>query len=182
MLRAAWKLDTDKDIARIKKLAALLEQKYPQAAASLLEGLEERFTVNRLNIPPALHRCLATTNIIETPRAGVRILTRSVTPWQSGKRVLRWMAAVFLRTEKRFKRIMAYKDLWALERSSTPLRLPARRSRSNINLTAARHLQLEAGHAREPAILPVWEWGMARLPKLRDQFSHARSANQERLY
>ena len=46
LLRAAWKLDADKGIARIKKLAALLDHKYPQAAASLLEGLEDRLTMN----------------------------------------------------------------------------------------------------------------------------------------
>ena len=115
LLRAAWKLDADKGIARIKQLAAWLDQKYPQAAASLLEGLEECFTINRLDIPPALHRCLATANIIESPHAGVRIQTRRVTHYQNGKMVLRWMASAFLRTEKRFKRIMKHKDLWALE-------------------------------------------------------------------
>jgi hypothetical protein len=26
--------------------------------------------------------------------------------------VLRWMASAFLRTEKRFKRIMGHRDLW----------------------------------------------------------------------
>ena len=119
-LRAAWKLDADKGIARIKKLAAWLDQRYPQAAASLLEGLEECFTINRLDIPPALHRCLATTNIIESPHAGVRIQTRRVTHWQNGKMVLRWMASAFLRTEKRFKRIMGHKDLWALEAILNP--------------------------------------------------------------
>ncbi len=120
LLRAAWKLDADKGIARIKKLAAWLDQKYPQAAASLLEGLEEYFTINRLDIPPALHRCLATTNIIESPHAGVRIQTRRVTHWQNGKMVFRWMASAFLRTEKRFKRIMGHKDLWALEAILNP--------------------------------------------------------------
>ncbi len=120
LLRAAWKLDADRGIARIKKLAAWLDQKYPQAAASLLEGLEECFTINRLDIPPALHRCLATTNIIESPHAGVRIQTRRVTHWQNGKMVLRWMASAFLRTEKRFKRIMGHKDLWALEAILNP--------------------------------------------------------------
>jgi len=120
LLRAAWKLDADKGIARIKKLAAWLDQRYPQAAASLLEGLEECFTINRLDIPPALHRCLATTNIIESPHAGVRIQTRRVTHWQNGKMVLRWMASAFLRTEKRFKRIMGHKDLWALEAILNP--------------------------------------------------------------
>ena len=120
LLRAAWKLDADKGIARIKKLAAWLDEKYPQAAASLLEGLEECFTINRLDIPPALWRCLATTNIIESPHAGVRIQTRRVTHWQNGRMVLRWMASAFLRTEKRFKRIMGHKDLWALEAILNP--------------------------------------------------------------
>ena len=120
LLRAAWKLDADKGIARIKKMAAWLDQKYPQAAASLLEGLEECFTTNRLDIPPALHRCLATTNIIESPHPGVRIQTRRVTHWQNGKMVLRWMASAFLRTEKHFKRIMGHKDLWALEAILNP--------------------------------------------------------------
>jgi putative transposase len=120
LLRAAWKLDADKGMARIKKLAAWLDQKYPQAAASLVEGLEECFTINRLDIPPALHRCLATTNIIESPHAGVRIQTRRVTHWQNGKMVLRWMASAFIRTEKRFKRIMGHRDLWALEAILNP--------------------------------------------------------------
>ena len=120
LLRAAWKLDADKGIARIKKLAAWLDQKYPQAAASLMEGLEECFTINRLDIPPALHRCLATTNIIESPHAGARIQTRRVTHWQNGRMVLRWMASAFLRTEKRFKRIMGHRDLWALEAILNP--------------------------------------------------------------
>ena len=51
LLRAAWKLDADKGIARIKKLAAWLDQRYPQAAASLLEGLEECFMTQKLILP-----------------------------------------------------------------------------------------------------------------------------------
>ena len=120
MLRAAWKLPAKEGMARIKKLAQWLDEKYPSAAASLLEGLEECFTINRLDIPPALHRCLATTNIIESPHAGVRIQTRRVTHWQNGKMVLRWMASAFLRTEKRFNRIMGHRDLWALEAILNP--------------------------------------------------------------
>jgi putative transposase len=120
MLRAAWKLPAKEGMARIKKLAAWLDEKYPSAAASLLEGLEECFTINRLDLPPSLHRCLATTNIIESPHAGVRIQTRRVTHWQNGKMVLRWMASAFLRTEKRFNRIMGHRDLWALEAILNP--------------------------------------------------------------
>ena len=120
VLRAAWKLPAKEGMARVKKLAAWLDQQYPSAAASLLEGLEECFTINRLDLPPSLHRCLATTNIIESPHAGVRIQTRRVTHWQNGKMVLRWMASAFIRTEKRFNKIMGHRDLWALEAILNP--------------------------------------------------------------
>ena len=120
ILRAAWKLPAKEGMARTKKLAQWLDEKYPSAAASLLEGLEECFTINRLDLPPSLHRCLATTNIIESPHAGVRVQTRRVTHWQSGRMVLRWMASAFIRTEKRFKRIMGHRDLWTLEAIFNP--------------------------------------------------------------
>jgi transposase-like protein len=115
VLRAAWKLDAKAGMARIRKLAEWLDRDYPSAAASLLEGLDECFTINRLGLPPSLRRCLATTNIIESPHAGVRIQTRRVTHWQNGKMVIRWLASSFIRTEKRFNKIMGYRDLWALE-------------------------------------------------------------------
>ncbi len=98
--------------ARIRKLAEWLDRNYPSGAASLREGLEEHFTVNRLGVPPSLHRCLATTNIIESPHAGVHIHARRAFHWQNGAMVRRWMASAFLRTEKE---IMGCRDLWALE-------------------------------------------------------------------
>jgi transposase-like protein len=115
VLRAAWKLDAKAGMARVRKLAEWLDRDYPSAAASLLEGLEECFTINRLGVPPSLMRCLATTNIIESPHAGVRIQTRRVTHWQNGRMVIRWLASAFIRTEKRFNKIMGYRDLWTLE-------------------------------------------------------------------
>ncbi len=56
-------------MAKIRKLSEWLERECPAAAASLLEGLEECFTINRLDVPTSLHRCLATTNVmgIRTP-------------------------------------------------------------------------------------------------------------------
>jgi transposase-like protein len=115
LLRAAWKMEAKAGIMRIRKLAEWLEREYPSAAASLREGLDECFTINRLGLPPTLQRCLATTNIIESPHAGVRIRTRRVTNWQNGTMVQRWMASAFLRTEKGFRRIMGYRELWTLE-------------------------------------------------------------------
>ena len=128
VLRAAWKLGPKEGMARVKKLAAWLDSSYPSAAASLLEGLEECFTINRLDLPPSLHRCLATTNIIESPHAGVRIQTRRVTHWQNGKMVMRWMASAFIRTEKRFNKIMGHRDLWALDAILNPSATASRKA------------------------------------------------------
>jgi transposase-like protein len=115
VLRAAWKMDAKAGMARLRKLADWLEREYPSAAASVLEGLEECFTIHRLDVPPSLHRCLATTNLIESPHSGVRMRTRRVCRWRDGGMAKRWMAAAFLRTEKNFRKIMGYRDLWALE-------------------------------------------------------------------
>jgi transposase-like protein len=114
-MRAAWKMDAKTGMARLRKLAEWLEREYPSAAGSLLEGLEECFTINRLDVPPSLHRCLATTNIIESPQSGVRMRTRRVCRWRDGGMVKRWMASAFLATEKNFRKMMGYRDLWALD-------------------------------------------------------------------
>ena len=60
-------------------------------------------------------RSLATTNVIESPQSGVRMRTRRVCRWRDAAMVERWVAASFLATEKNFRRIMGWKDLWQLE-------------------------------------------------------------------
>ena len=115
VMQAAWRLDPDEGKKRIRQQARQLEIKYPSAASSLLEGLDEMFTVNAMGLPKALKRCLCTTNIIESPHSGVRMRTRRVSNWNGGKMVLRWATAAFLETEKHFKRIGGYKQLWILK-------------------------------------------------------------------
>ena len=114
-IRAAWRLEPKEGMARLRKLADWFEEAYPSAAASLQEGLEECFTLNRLGVPASLHRCLATTNLIESPQSGVRMRTRRICHWRDGAMVQRWVAASFLVTEKSFRRIMGHRDLWMLE-------------------------------------------------------------------
>ena len=115
VMKAAYRLSAEEGMAKLKQQASWLEREYPSAAASLLEGLDETFTVNRLSLPVSLRRCLATTNIVESPTSGVRLRTRRVTHWQNGEMVLRWAAAALLETEKSFRRIMGYQDLWMLK-------------------------------------------------------------------
>ncbi len=114
-MRGAFRLPAKEGVARLEKQAAWLEREYPSAAASLREGLEEMFTVNRLGVPPSLARCLVTTNIIESPHSGVRLRTRRVCHWQNGQMVLRWAASALLMTEQSFRKIMGYRDLWTLK-------------------------------------------------------------------
>ena len=75
----------------------------------------EQFTINRLDLPSQLRRCLASTNIIESPNAGIREKTGRVTRWRDGPRVLRWTASAVVTLEKRMRRIMGHQQLWILE-------------------------------------------------------------------
>jgi putative transposase len=115
LMRAAWKLDAKAGMAKLEKLAQWLEREHPGAADSLREGMEECFTINRLDVPPSLHRCLASTNLIENPHSGVRRRTRRVCRWRDKPMAKRWAAAALLATEKNFRRVMGHKDLWALK-------------------------------------------------------------------
>jgi len=119
-LRAAFRLSVTEGMARLEKQAQWLEREHPDAAASLREGLEEMFTVNRLGLSPALMRCLSSTNIIESPHSGVRLRTRRICRWRDGRMVLRWAAAAFLITEKSFRKIQGYRDLWILKAVLNP--------------------------------------------------------------
>src|SRR5215470_14815495 len=73
------------------------------------------FHDQRLGISSSLHLCLATTNVIESLQSGVRMRTRRVCGWRDAAMVERWAAASFLATERNFRRIMGWKDLWQLE-------------------------------------------------------------------
>src|SRR5438445_6942955 len=114
LMRAAWKMNPKDGIAKFRQIAGWLEHDYPEAAAALLEGLEECFTINRLDVPRSLHRCLATSNILDSPHSGVRSRTRRVCRWRPGMPA-RWSAAAFLEGEKSFRKIMGFRDLWALK-------------------------------------------------------------------
>jgi putative transposase len=114
-MRAAYRLEADDGIAKLTTLAAWLDKDgHADAANSLREGLEETFTINRLGLTSSLARCLGSTNIIENPNGGVRTRTRRVSRWQDAQMALRWSATAFLECEKKFRKIMGYRDLWML--------------------------------------------------------------------
>jgi transposase-like protein len=113
-LKAAFKLEADAGIAKVEQYAAWLERDWPSAAASLREGLDELFTINRLGLPSKLRRCLGTTNLIDNSHSAVRERTRRVKHWQHGTMALRWAAAAFEAASQNFRRIMGHEHLWML--------------------------------------------------------------------
>jgi transposase-like protein len=116
-MTAAFKLAPKEGIARVKQQAAWLKGDYPQAAASVLEGLEELFTVNRLGLTPSLIRCLSSTNVIENPNGRFRALSRNVTCWTDGQMILRWAAVCYLEAEKGWRKVHGHHDMWILRQA-----------------------------------------------------------------
>lgn len=114
VMHAAYKLPAKEGMKRLTQQAEWLKRDYPDAASSLLEGLEETFTVNRLHLTPALMRCLSTTNVIENPNGAVRRVTHRVSRYRNAEMALRWTATGFREAEKSFRKIQGVKDLWVL--------------------------------------------------------------------
>jgi len=115
LMRAAFKLSSaEEGEKRLEQIARQLEYDYASAARSLREGMKEMFTLQRLKVPTSLHKCLATTNLIESPHSGVRKRTRNVCRWRDADMAERWAASAWLLTEKHFRRIDGHQELWTL--------------------------------------------------------------------
>ena len=111
-LRQAWELDDAEKAERlIRNLARRLEHDAPGVRDSILEGLDEILTVNRLGLPAELRRSLACTNIIENMNGTVRRVCRNVKHWRDAAMALRWTAAAMLEAAKGFRRIKAHRQL-----------------------------------------------------------------------
>ncbi len=115
VLRAALRLEWQEGMAKIEQQASWLEREHPSAAASLREGLEELFTINRLGLPATLRRALGSTNLIDSSHSGMREKTNRVTHWRDGSMVQRWAATSLLATEAKYRRIMGHQQLWMLK-------------------------------------------------------------------
>jgi putative transposase len=92
-------------------LARRLEDRYPSAAASVREGLDETLTVLTLGVSDRLRQSLATTNAIESLISRTRHVKRNVKRWRGGQMVLRWVAAGVLEAVKGFRRLKGHADM-----------------------------------------------------------------------
>jgi len=125
-MRNAW-AQKDPQVAEkeLRKIAHSLQEAWPMAAASLLEGLEETLTVQRLNIHHKLCRSLSNTNLIENCFSQVAHRARRVKRWNGPRMILRWTATALLQAQKNFKRINGCEQLKDLEKSLRTIQLPS---------------------------------------------------------
>jgi transposase-like protein len=111
-MRAAWSL-TDAALAeqRLELLTTELDRSWPDAAASLREGMSETQTLMRLGISGQLAKTLCSTNPCESMIEIVRHTQRNVKRWREGDMRRRWTAAGMLVADQQFRRIIGYRDL-----------------------------------------------------------------------
>jgi putative transposase len=100
-------------IRKANLLAKELELAYPDAAASLREGLDEMFTVATIGASPMLRRSLSTSNAIESMISIARTTTSNVKNWKNGAMAKRWCAVGMLEAERSFRKLRGHKDLKA---------------------------------------------------------------------
>jgi putative transposase len=103
--------DADAGLRDAKRLAAQLQSDHPDAAASLLEGLDEMFAVARLGITGALRRSLTNTNCIESMISTVRGVTGRVKNWRDGKMKKRWIATGMIEAQRSFRRVRGHNQM-----------------------------------------------------------------------
>ena len=109
--RAYKQVDVASARRLLQDLARRLEDKYPSAAASVREGLDETLTILPLGLSDRLRQSLATTNAIESLISRTRHVKRNVKRWRGGQMVLRWTAAAILEAVKGFRRLKGHKDM-----------------------------------------------------------------------
>jgi transposase-like protein len=103
--------DAEAGLRDARRLAAQLKATHPDAAGSLLEGLEEMFTVARLGITGALRRSLTNTNCIESMISTVRVVTGRVKTWKDGEMKKRWIATGMIEAQRSFRRVRGHTQM-----------------------------------------------------------------------
>ncbi len=103
--------DAQAGLRDARRLAAQLKRDHPDAAGSLLEGLEEMFTVARLGITGGLRRSLTNTNCIESMISTVRVVTHRVKNWQDGDMKKRWIATGMIEAQRSFRRVRGHTQM-----------------------------------------------------------------------
>ena len=107
------------------RLAAEIERSWPDAAASLREGMAETLTLMGLGVARQPRQDVVLDERVRSMIELVRHTQRDVKRWQDADMRKRWTAAGMLQAEQQFPRIMGYSDLAKLvSRSSDVTSVP----------------------------------------------------------
>jgi transposase-like protein len=98
----------------LKDFELWLREINESAADSLLEAFEEILTLHRLKVPALLRKTLHSTNPIESMFSMVRDCEGNIKRYRTSKMRQRWLGAVLLHCERRFKRVKGYASIKAI--------------------------------------------------------------------
>jgi putative transposase len=127
-MKQSFKLDPVRGKSKLRELARQLQAQHPDTASSVREGLDAMFTITKLGITGELARCLATTNVIESPNSVVRRVSRNLTNDKSANMALRWTAAGLLEAEKSFRKLRGFAQLKSLINGLRPRVQPLKKA------------------------------------------------------
>lgn len=100
--------DAEREIASLERWLRSINN---DAAQSLREGRAELLTLHRLVIHPDLRVSLKSTNAIESLFSGVRYGEKNIKRYRSSAMAQRWLAAVLLDEERRFRKIKGHRRI-----------------------------------------------------------------------
>ncbi len=109
--RAQEEPDYETAKTKLLRIHAELKLHNESAARSLLEGLEETLTLQRLGLFEELGRSFKTTNVIESVQAGLGQRTDKVDHWKTSNQLHRWFASALLDIEPRLRKVCGYQHL-----------------------------------------------------------------------
>ncbi len=99
--RAYLEPDYETEKSRLMAIHQELKMLNHTAANSLLEGLEETLTIEKLGIREELGRSLSTTKIIESANSRLSDQMRNVKRWYNSSKMANWIGINLLEIEKR---------------------------------------------------------------------------------
>jgi len=109
--KAYLEFDYDAALNQLERIAGNLDFRYPDAAASLREGMEETLTVHKLGVPALLRKTISNTNAMESLNSTAAGFVRRIHRWRDGEMIIRHMAAAFSEAEKALHRVKGYKQI-----------------------------------------------------------------------
>lgn len=110
-LDIAYSKETEAESRKeLNKILDELRQINISAHNSLLEGLEETLTVQKLGVPAILRKSLKTTNCIESLNARLGQYTDKVDYWKNSSQRQRWVASALLEAEPTLRKLRGIRD------------------------------------------------------------------------